>query len=244
VSNGNVTALARRYRVRINLGTTLVPDWQILLGVVEFKPATTPKIENDSDYENEGWTGNTKTAQAWELEAKISHKANPTTGEFHPTHVKLRDVSRAFDEDSLVEVQYFDRNGRDDAWQGWALVTWAPEGGDHEQLDRVSVKFTGDGPLAAIENQLNADPDPIIASLAPATGVDDGGTLVIITGAYFDGATAVTFGANPATDFEVISSTKIAAVAPAGTAGTVRVTVTTPDGSSADTAADNYTYTA
>jgi hypothetical protein len=239
-----VTALARRYRVRLNLGTPTVPDWQILLGMVEFKPAVEPKIEDDSDYENDGWSGNTKTAQGWKLELKISHKADPATGDFHPTHVALRDASRAFGDASYVEVQYFDREGRDDAWQGSALVKWSPEGGDHEQLDRVSVELTGDGPLNAITNPLNEDPDPIIAGLSPATGTDDGGTLVIISGAYFEGATAVTFGATPAPDFEVISPTKIAAIAPAGAAGTVRVTVTTPDGSSADTAADNYTYTA
>jgi hypothetical protein len=45
-----------------------------------------------------------------------------------------------------------------------------------------------------------------------------------------------------ATSFTVVSSTDISAVSPAQAAGTHNVYVTTPNGTSAPVAADDYTY--
>ena len=52
------------------------------------------------------------------------------------------------------------------------------------------------------------------------------------------------FGTKAATGFTVNSATQISAVAPAGAAGIVDVTVTTPNGTSAVVAGDKYTYSA
>ncbi|BBH18909.1 hypothetical protein Back11_02540 [Paenibacillus baekrokdamisoli] len=62
-----------------------------------------------------------------------------------------------------------------------------------------------------------------------------------MTGSNLSGATAVTFGATAATSFTVDSATQITAIAPAGS-GTVDVRVTTTGGTSATSAADQYTY--
>ncbi|MBS0582315.1 MAG: IPT/TIG domain-containing protein, partial [Proteobacteria bacterium] len=67
---------------------------------------------------------------------------------------------------------------------------------------------------------------------------------VTITGTNLSGATAVQFGATNAASFTVNSATSITAVAPAGSAGAVDVTVTTAGGTSATSAADQYTYVA
>jgi hypothetical protein len=80
-----------------------------------------------------------------------------------------------------------------------------------------------------------------VTSLSPNSGSQFGGTTVIINGANLTGATAVKFGDTDATSFIVNSSSRITAVSPAGW-GTVDVTVTTPNGTSAAVAADQYTY--
>jgi hypothetical protein len=80
--------------------------------------------------------------------------------------------------------------------------------------------------------------------VAPASGPLAGGTAVTITGTGFTGASAVAFGSNPATTFSVISATSISATAPAGSAGTVHVTVTNGIGTSSPVAADQFTYVA
>ena len=82
---------------------------------------------------------------------------------------------------------------------------------------------------------------PAVNALNPTSGPTAGGNSVVITGTAFTGATEVKFGANPAT-FAVDSSTQITATAPAGAAGAVDVSVTTPGGTSANTPADNYSY--
>jgi hypothetical protein len=55
---------------------------------------------------------------------------------------------------------------------------------------------------------------PFITGLNPNSGPATGGTSVIITGRHFTGATAVMFGANPATSFTVDSDTQITAISP------------------------------
>ncbi|MBO7746880.1 IPT/TIG domain-containing protein [Paenibacillus sp. MWE-103] len=83
---------------------------------------------------------------------------------------------------------------------------------------------------------------PATVSVSPSAGPAAGGTSVTITGTGFTGATAVNFGGEAAASFEVDSNTQITAVAPAGTAGAVDVTVTTIGGTA--TAAAGYTYVA
>ncbi|MBF6356046.1 IPT/TIG domain-containing protein [Nocardia higoensis] len=81
---------------------------------------------------------------------------------------------------------------------------------------------------------------PVVASLDPTAGPETGGTVVTITGTGLSGATAVSFGATPATSFIVVSDTQITAIAPAGT-GVQLVTVTTVGGTSSGV---SYTYVA
>jgi len=87
-------------------------------------------------------------------------------------------------------------------------------------------------------------PMPAVTGLSPNSGPLSGGTTVTISGANFTGVSAVTFGDTAATSFSVDSLTRIRAVAPPHTAGTVGVRVTTSVGTSADTPADDFTYTA
>jgi hypothetical protein len=85
---------------------------------------------------------------------------------------------------------------------------------------------------------------PTVGGVAPAQGPLAGGIVVTITGTGFTGASAVAFGANPAASFSVASPTSITATAPAGSAGTVHISVTNGIGTSAAVAADQFTYLA
>ena len=87
-------------------------------------------------------------------------------------------------------------------------------------------------------------PAPSIKKLSPKRGLAAGGTPVTITGASFTGVTAVSFGSGNALSFTVNSATSITAVSPAGTAGLVEVTVTTPNGPSAASTKDHFTFAA
>ena len=87
-----------------------------------------------------------------------------------------------------------------------------------------------------------AGPPPAVTAVSPANGTNHGGTSVTISGTGFSGATAVMFGTTAARSYTVVNATTITAVTPAGTAGIVDVTVTTPNGTSSVNAGDEYTY--
>ena len=80
-----------------------------------------------------------------------------------------------------------------------------------------------------------------MTKVEPAEGPAAGGTKVTITGTNFTGAEEVKFGSVAATGVTVNTATSITAEAPAGS-GAVDVTVTTVDGTSATSGADQYTY--
>ncbi|WP_280249843.1 IPT/TIG domain-containing protein [Nocardia abscessus] len=81
---------------------------------------------------------------------------------------------------------------------------------------------------------------PAVSGVSPNQGPTSGGNTVTLTGTGLTGATAVHFGATAASAFTVVSATQITAVVPAGGAGPVNVTVTTPGGTS--TLASSYFY--
>src|SRR5271157_1108113 len=85
---------------------------------------------------------------------------------------------------------------------------------------------------------------PTVTKINPTSGPLIGGTTVTVTGTGFTGATSVKFGTTAATSYTVVSATSITAVSPAGSAGTVDVTVTTPSGTSVISASDQFTYIA
>lgn len=90
------------------------------------------------------------------------------------------------------------------------------------------------------------DLKPVVSSLNVTSGAP--GTTVTVSGLNFSGAAGLSqvyFGALPATSFTINADNSITAVAPAGTAGTtVAVTIHSPYGISALSAADQFTYQA
>lgn len=83
---------------------------------------------------------------------------------------------------------------------------------------------------------------PVISSITPNYGEPAGGNTIRIIGESFEAASTVRIGGVPATSVTYISSTELRAVIPAGTPGTVSVTVTNSNGESV-TDTNAYTYT-
>jgi uncharacterized protein YkwD len=82
-----------------------------------------------------------------------------------------------------------------------------------------------------------------VTGISPNAGPAAGGTGLTISGAGFSsGVTSVKFGTTPATSFSVVNDTTITAVSPAHAAGTVDVSVTTANGTSASSTLDHFTF--
>lgn len=105
----------------------------------------------------------------------------------------------------------------------------------------VAVTITAPGGASTLASCYFYVAAPVLADVSPAAGPLAGGNTVTLTGAHLVEATAVRFASAPAGAFTVLSDTQITALAPAGTAGPVTVTVTTAGGASG---AVTYTYLA
>ncbi|WP_405956119.1 phage tail tube protein [Streptomyces phaeochromogenes] len=153
----DVTALARRWRLEINMGTVDVPDWQLCPAIVEFQPEFEPNFEDSGTYDDEGWDDSDKTGMGWKITAKFNRKKSADSTIYHPVHEKLRTTALlGWGADSKIPVRWMDRDGMPEAYQGNALVKWAPEGGEKNDLDQVEVELTGSGKLLEIDNPLAA----------------------------------------------------------------------------------------
>ena len=84
---------------------------------------------------------------------------------------------------------------------------------------------------------------PTVTIVTKSSGSAGGGNKVTIKGTNLEGATQVLFGSVPGTSVKASTKgTSVTVIAPAGSPGTVNVTVATPNGTTPVTAADHYTY--
>lgn len=106
-----------------------------------------------------------------------------------------------------------------------------------------SVNVTVVSPHGTGSVRFNYEPAPVptVTGLNPNSGPPSGGTTVTINGTNFTSTATVAFGANAATSVTFVSPTQLTAVSPAGT-GTVNVRVTTSEGTSVITAANQFNY--
>jgi len=225
-----------KYRVDVNVGTAETPDWVQVRALNSVQPAVANTVQDATDYDSVGWGADAVTLRKWSL-ALVAMRKQATTG-YDEGQEALREAAEALD---LVHIRWYERDVIDgEAFEGHALVQWEPQGGTAEGLSTVNVTLLGQGARSAIANPHVSTNAPVVASASPASGPAAGGDLVVLTGSGFTGATAVTFDGSAAAQFEVVSSTKIAAETPGGVAGAADVVVTTPAGASA--AAAVYTY--
>lgn len=247
-----VTTLARRMRLDIDTATFPAVSYGQLMGVEEAKLVEERRTEDDEVYTDEGAMREEVTGYNWRLELKLAHSTNLAGTSLDTIHAFLHTKWKALRTSSAAAcefgIRWYDREGLDsgDSHEGRVYVkSWAPSGGKGRET--IDVVLQGQGQIADITNPAGSL-IPTVTSVSPTSGSTTGGDQVVnIYGQHFmpggvAGVTDVDFGANPATDYTVISDSHIAAIPPAGGAGTVQVAVTTAAGTSANTAADDYTY--
>ena len=114
--------------------------------------------------------------------------------------------------------------------------------------DTVAATYTGSSVFAGSADTVAltvlppAAGYPTVTSVSRTSGPTSGGTSMTITGSGFTTVQQVRFGSTAATSFVVRSQTQIQAVSPPHAAGTVSVTVTTSEGTTAPTRAGSFTF--
>jgi hypothetical protein len=124
----------------------------------------------------------------------------------------------------------------------WKVRSLTMQDNSGNEASLSASQLEAKGFPAAVVDETSAP--PTVRKVTPRKGPAAGGTVVMITGTNFAEVTAVKFGGKEAIGFTVDSLNKITATSPAGTTGTVDVTVTTDNGTSATSSRDHFRYAA
>ncbi len=234
----------RKWYLDVNTGTTAAPVWVGVFGITNFQPSLKPTWTDTSDFDSGGDMSSTATARAWGATLKVDRKStasDPTAYDPGQEALRLRAENIGLLNSIGVRLYEMEPGGpRIEAYQGTAGVEWSPDGGAMSAIDAVSITLTGQGKRTIITHPDTVSAVPVIYSIAPTTGPAAGGTLVVIKGAFFTGATSVKFGTTAATTYTVIDDYTIVAESPALAASTVTVVVT--NGTGPSTTGGSYTF--
>jgi len=128
------------------------------------------------------------------------------------------------------------------------LFATSPAGTTGTTVDVIVTTPAGSSsPGATDKFSYYTAPAPTVTAVSPNGGPAGGGTTVYISGSGFralgpSSVPVVDFGTNPASSVIALADNLVKATSPAGTVGTVDITVTSAAGTSAKVTADSFTY--
>lgn len=146
------STLARKWKLDVNTGTVGSPVWTAVRAVGELKTQVESNMEDDSDYDSDGWASETKTQMKFSLECKVLRKIGVTSENYDPGQEALRAAADQFGSGGTPQVRWYDRDGGPEAYSGFVSVSWEPEGGEAKDLDTVTIKMSGQGKRTPITN--------------------------------------------------------------------------------------------
>lgn len=226
----NTTALARKYKLQVTTDLTLTTGWVNVNGLLDFNDPFSPNVVDVTDYDTSGYGSSEITVQGYVLSGTVRHLVNSNV--YDPGQELLRLARGQFSTAARLGVRWFDRFGGPEANSGVALLTqWQRATTGTKDAENMQFALTGTDvpPNLNITNPYTTTLAPVVFSATPSG--QGAAKAVLITGANFTGATAVTFGGTAATTFTVQNDQLITAVLPAGSAGAANIVVTTPAGS-------------
>lgn len=146
------SALAKRWLVEVNTGTTAVPEWTIVRGVQDCKPTVDATTQDDSDYDSDGWKSSTKTAQTWGLELKVGRKIDTETDAYDEGVEALRGKGDKVGLSALAHVRWSEVHDgpRVEAYEGRGTVSYSEDGGGMDSLATATIKIDGSGARESI----------------------------------------------------------------------------------------------
>lgn len=240
---GAVTYVHKWY-IDVNTGAYGAPTWTGIFGITDFKPAVDPTTKDDSDFDSVGWGSDVVSSRKWKNELKLVRKAQdaaPTA--YDPGQEALRAASLLLGSGNRVDIRWYEMTGggpKVEAYRGYASVTWTPEGGPVDEIEKVACTLNGSGAMTAITHPDGAQVAPVVTSITPNTGTTAGGVLVHIRGSHFmlagvadvDAAADVMLAAHNFTSYTVADDSNIWGITPAETALPSAITVTNSIGAS------------
>lgn len=142
------TTTNRKWYCDVNTGTGS-DEWTGIFGVTEFKDLLEGQLQDDSDFDGEGWMSETNSANKWGLEFKVKRAVTAASATaYDPGQEVLRACAEETGIANSIEVRWYEMEPggpRIEAYRGFAAVSWSPDGGDMKALSTVTVKLSGQG---------------------------------------------------------------------------------------------------
>lgn len=141
--------LNRKWYLDVDNATNGAAAWIGVYGVQEFKDAVAATTQDASDFAGGGWKSTVVTANQWSCELKV--KRAPTAAEptaYDPGQEVLRKAAVQMGTGNRVHVRWYEMEPggpRVEAYEGYASVTWSPDGGGMDALSTVTVTLNGTG---------------------------------------------------------------------------------------------------
>lgn len=221
-------SLARRFKFQVSADNT---NWVNIAGITDLSPNENPALQSTMDYDTNGFDGFEKTATGWKVVVKADRKVN--AGVFDPGQEMVRAARFQFGDSNRLYIRWYDRNGAPEAYSGRALVDWQQSKTAAQDLEEVTMTFTGDGILSPIANPYTPTSAPVVLSATPSGAV--AASLVQVVGNGFTGTvptTGVKVGGVNATNWTIVSDSLLVFTMPTGTAGSAPIVVTNGTGAS------------
>lgn len=188
-----VSTLARKFRLEVNAGTRAAPEWTLVRGITSFNPSIDTNLEDDTDFDSDGWGSQTKTLLSWSLATTVKRGKGVESGTYDPGQEILRRAAESFGAAGVVNVRWYDRDGGEEAYSGDAEVSYANSGDSPTALAMADITLTGKGARQPITN-------PAAAPAWAATTAYALGLKVTLSGGQkLEATTAGTSGATQPT---------------------------------------------
>lgn len=139
--------LASRFALDVETGGTETPDWTTVFGIFNFQPNVEYTMQDNSDYDSDGWGSDFPTQRKWSIAGSLRSKLY--NGAQDPGQAALQAAADALEQ---VHVRWYDRHGGDEAYEGYAYVQWQPQGGDVTTEATVNITLNGQGERLTITN--------------------------------------------------------------------------------------------
>lgn len=149
------STLNRKWYLDVDTSATTTPSWIGVFGIKDFQPALGQTMQDDSDFDSDGYGSDTITQQKWSCTATLQRKATAAApDEYDPGQEALRLAGQDVGGANRVHVRFYEVNGDDgpavEAYEGFASVSWNPNGGDQTALSTVAVVLNGQGKRLSI----------------------------------------------------------------------------------------------
>lgn len=150
----------RKWYLDVNTGTAAAPVWTGVFGIQEFKDALEGSLQNDSDFDGEGWLSEVNTANRWKIEAKVGRKVladDPTA--YDPGQEAIREAAAKTGVQNVIHCRWYEMEPggpRVESYEGNAAVTWSPDGGDTEATSTAAFVLSGRGARREVPHPASA----------------------------------------------------------------------------------------